>query len=131
MIMVNYKRFRDQCIHMDLHKVAGEGCHKWMVAGDMDRGSALMMESMLLNSQIGDDEVVLDMSGLNQISSEGLTSIHHICSKLKMQGGSLKLIGAQGDVANHIRPLGLVADGLIDEWCGNRLCQILEPIMQG
>lgn len=98
---------------MDLHKVAGEGCHKWIIAGEMDRGSALMLESMLLNSQIEDEEVVLDVSGLIQISSEGLTSLHHICSKLRMQGGSLKLVGARGDVANCIRLLGLVDDGLI------------------
>lgn len=92
---------------MDIQKVKSSGCHKWIVAGEMDRGSAMMLESMLLNSQVTGEDVVLDMAGLVNITPEGINSLHHICSRLKKDGGSLKLEGARGDVANCIRLLGL------------------------
>ncbi|MGA1821790.1 MAG: STAS domain-containing protein [Thermoplasmatota archaeon] len=100
---------------MDIRKVAGEGSYKWIISGEVDRGSALKLESMIVNSQIGDDDVILDVSELMEISSEGLTSLHHIHSRLRNRGGNLKLVGARGEVADGIRLLGLIDDGLIEK----------------
>jgi anti-anti-sigma factor len=100
---------------MDVKRVTGDYGDKWIVAGEMDKGSALMLESMLLNSQIKGEEVVVDLSGLIGISSEGVKSFYHICSGLRERGGNLKLIGARGEVANCIRLLGLVDDSLTEK----------------
>jgi len=95
---------------MEIQRVKSSGCQKWIVAGDMDRGSALMLESMLLNSQVSGEDVVLDLAGLITISSEGVRSLHHVCSRLRSEGGQLQLVGARGEVANCIRLLGLIGD---------------------
>jgi anti-anti-sigma regulatory factor len=95
---------------MEVRKAATDGCVRWYLSGSVDDDSILQLESLVLNSQDRAESITLDLSGLNDLPSNGARGIAHISKKLSLTGGCVEITGANDHVARSLRYSGLIDD---------------------
>ncbi|GAB6887353.1 STAS domain-containing protein [Desulfothermus okinawensis JCM 13304] len=92
---------------MELQRVEKEGFIIVMVNGRLDANTASKYESECLSYlDNGDDKVIVDLHGLEYISSAGLRSILTIGKKIKSIGGKYVFCNLQPMVAKVFKISG-------------------------
>jgi anti-anti-sigma regulatory factor len=95
---------------MDVRKASsGEGV-RWYLSGSVDDDSILNLESLVMNSHDTPGSITLDLSGVEDLPSNGARGIALISKKLSMKGSSVEITGANDQVTRSLRYSGLIED---------------------
>ncbi len=88
---------------MDLKRGRAGDDILWKIEGSLDDDSALLFETSVLNSQYGGEDLVLDLSDVSSISSQGLRSLDRIVHELKDKGAQLKVLPPEEPLEKEIK----------------------------
>ena len=83
---------------------------RWSVIGELDDYSILHLESVVLNSQDSSKEVLLDLSEMEGLPSNGASSMAYMSSYLSKRGRRLEIVGANDMVKRTLVRTGLIED---------------------
>ena len=91
------------------HAKVTPDCHWIRLQGELDVGSAQMLESLVLEAcEQGAREIVLDMAGIEFMDSEGLRAILRSRKACEDRGCTLLLTPAQRPVRQVLATTGLI-----------------------
>lgn len=77
---------------MDLKRGKAGDNILWKIDGSIDDDSALRFETTVLNSQYSGEDLVLDLSNVKEISSQGLRSLDRIKNEVRNKGADLQVL---------------------------------------
>jgi len=95
---------------MELKRIQGSECIRWLVEGDMDEDSVLRFESIITNSQDRGSDITIDLSGLTSLPDMGARGMGIIARKLEDDGSCLTIVGAKGPIRERLKTTGLVME---------------------
>lgn len=94
---------------MELKRIEGSECIRWLVEGDMDEDSVLRFESIITNSMDRGSDITIDLSGLTSLPDMGARGMGIITRKLEDEGTCVTIVGAKGPIRERLRASGLIA----------------------
>ncbi|MFW3146431.1 MAG: STAS domain-containing protein [Thermoplasmatota archaeon] len=93
---------------MELRKCADPEKACWTVSGSMDDDSFMALESILMNSQDSDMDIMIDVSGLKGMTNTSASGFRQMAQKMEMSGRHLSIVGATGQLEQFLRAIGLL-----------------------
>jgi anti-anti-sigma factor len=81
--------------------------------GDIDLSNAEHLQQRIHHAVAGNSEVVLDLSAVEYIDSQGLRLLSQLSKKLSREGSNLQLIAPPGSFARSILELTRIGDDLV------------------
>lgn len=107
------------------YKISEDGIYELIVGGEVDASSSILLETSLNAAMEGHQKIIIDLSGLEYISSAGLGVFMSIIQQLDEDKIQLVLFGMQEKVLEVFDILGLAQ--LIN--IKNSKAEALESIM--
>lgn len=77
------------------------------IVGVIDTNTKLQAEAVLVEAAKSHDSVILEMSGVNYISSAGIRVLRRMYMTLYKKGGRLKMLGITDSVMSVLRMTGV------------------------
>lgn len=89
------------------YKISDDGIYELIVGGEVDASSSILLETALNEAMSGHQKIIIDLSGLEYISSAGLGVFMSIIQQLNEDSIELVLFGMQEKVKEVFDILGL------------------------
>ncbi len=88
---------------MDLKRGRAGDDILWKLEGSLDDDSTLLLETSVLNSQYEGEDLIIDLSDMSSVSSQGLRSLDRIAHELKDKGAHLKVLPPEDPLEKEIK----------------------------